>query len=76
LPLEFWNERQIEGAGIKTDDGRPAPWKRFFVHDPFGNRIEIREPGSLRTWRWRSAGDARFSKSKNFQPSASHPAFR
>jgi hypothetical protein len=27
-------------------DGQP--WKRFFVHDPFGNRIEIHEPGKLR----------------------------
>jgi len=26
----------------------PAPWRRFFVHDPFGNRIEIHEPGGLR----------------------------
>jgi len=35
-------------AGIATEDGRPAPWKRFFVHDPFGNRIEIHEIGGLR----------------------------
>jgi len=35
-------------AGVETDDGRPAPWKRFFVRDPFGNRIEIHEPGGSR----------------------------
>jgi catechol 2,3-dioxygenase-like lactoylglutathione lyase family enzyme len=35
-------------AGVETEDGRPAPWKRFFVRDPFGNRIEIHEPGGLR----------------------------
>src|ERR1022692_488058 len=32
---------RLKAAGIETDDGRPAPWKRFFVRDPFGNRIEI-----------------------------------
>ncbi len=35
-------------AGVQTDDGRPAPWKRFFVHDPFGNRLEIHEPAGFR----------------------------
>jgi catechol 2,3-dioxygenase-like lactoylglutathione lyase family enzyme len=35
-------------AGIKIDDGRPSPWRRFFVRDPFGNRIEIHEAGGLR----------------------------
>jgi catechol 2,3-dioxygenase-like lactoylglutathione lyase family enzyme len=39
---------RLKTAGIATDDGRPAPWKRFFVRDPFGNRIEIHEPGGLR----------------------------
>ena len=39
---------RLESAGIKTEDGRPAPWKRFFVNDPFGNRIEIHEAGGLR----------------------------
>ena len=34
-------------AGVPIDEGRPAPWKRFFVRDPFGNRIEIHEPGGL-----------------------------
>jgi catechol 2,3-dioxygenase-like lactoylglutathione lyase family enzyme len=38
----------LNAAGLKTEDGRPAPWKRFFVHDPFGNRIEIHEIGGLR----------------------------
>jgi catechol 2,3-dioxygenase-like lactoylglutathione lyase family enzyme len=32
---------KLNAAGIETVDGRPAPWKRFFVNDPFGNRIEI-----------------------------------
>ena len=35
---------QLRAAGVATDSGRPAPWKRFFVRDPFGNRIEIHEP--------------------------------
>lgn len=39
----------LKAAGIEIDDGRPAPWKRFFVRDPFGNRIEIHETGGLRT---------------------------
>ena len=39
---------KLKSAGVETDDGRPAPWKRFFVRDPFGNRIEIHEPGGLR----------------------------
>jgi catechol 2,3-dioxygenase-like lactoylglutathione lyase family enzyme len=39
---------RLKSAGIETDAGRPAPWKRFFVRDPFGNRIEIHEPGGLR----------------------------
>lgn len=39
---------RLAAAGVPTDDGRPAPWKRFFVRDPFGNRIEIHEPGGLR----------------------------
>ncbi|MGZ4963030.1 MAG: VOC family protein [Limisphaerales bacterium] len=39
---------KLKATGVETDDGRPAPWKRFFVHDPFGNRIEIHEPGGLR----------------------------
>lgn len=40
--------KRLESAGIATEDGRPAPWKRFFVSDPFGNRIEIHEAGGLR----------------------------
>jgi catechol 2,3-dioxygenase-like lactoylglutathione lyase family enzyme len=39
---------KLRVAGIETEDGRPAPWKRFFVRDPFGNRIEIHEIGGLR----------------------------
>lgn len=39
---------RLEIAGVKTEDGRPVPWKRFFVNDPFGNRIEIHEIGGLR----------------------------
>jgi len=39
---------KLKTAGVETEDGRPAPWKRFFVRDPFGNRIEIQEPGGLR----------------------------
>jgi len=40
--------QRLESAGVATEDGRPAPWKRFFVRDPFGNRIEIHEAGGLR----------------------------
>ena len=39
---------KLEAAGVETDNGRPAPWKRFFVCDPFGNPIEIHERGGLR----------------------------
>ena len=39
---------KLKAARVETNDGRPALWKRFFVHDPFGNRIEIHEPGGLR----------------------------
>lgn len=39
---------KLKAAGVETDDGRPAPWKRFFLRDPFGNRIEIHEAGGLR----------------------------
>ena len=39
---------RLSAARVVTEDGRPAPWKRFFVHDPFGNRIEIHEAGGLR----------------------------
>jgi catechol 2,3-dioxygenase-like lactoylglutathione lyase family enzyme len=40
---------KLKAAGAEVEDGRPAPWKRFFVRDPFGNRIEIHEAGGLRT---------------------------
>jgi catechol 2,3-dioxygenase-like lactoylglutathione lyase family enzyme len=39
---------RLLAARVATEDGRPAPWKRFFVRDPFGNRIEIHEAGGLR----------------------------
>jgi catechol 2,3-dioxygenase-like lactoylglutathione lyase family enzyme len=39
---------RLTAAGVVVEDGRPAPWKRFFARDPFGNRIEIHEPGGLR----------------------------
>ena len=39
---------KLKAADIITEDGRPAPWKRFFVRDPFGNRLEIHEAGGLR----------------------------
>ncbi len=38
---------RLESAGVQTQVGSPAPWKRFFVKDPFGNRIEIHEVGGL-----------------------------
>ena len=39
---------RLSAAGIATNAGRPGPWERFFVHDPFGNRIEIHESGTMR----------------------------
>jgi catechol 2,3-dioxygenase-like lactoylglutathione lyase family enzyme len=39
---------RLQAAGVETEDGRPTPWKRFFVRDPFGNWIEIHEAGGLR----------------------------
>ncbi|MGC3991523.1 MAG: hypothetical protein QM796_17915 [Chthoniobacteraceae bacterium] len=39
---------RLTAVGVETEDGRPAPWKRFYVRDPFGNRIEIHETGALR----------------------------
>ena len=39
---------RLNAAGVNTDDGRPAPWQRFFVSDPFGNRIEIHGQGAMR----------------------------
>lgn len=41
-------EARLNAAGVTTDQGRPAPWKRFFAHDPFGNRIEFHAVGGLR----------------------------
>lgn len=37
----------LTAAGLITEDGRPTPWRRFFVRDPFGNRIEIHQQGGL-----------------------------
>jgi len=39
---------RLQAAGVEIEDGRPVPWKRFFIRDPFGNRIEIHTPGGLR----------------------------
>jgi catechol 2,3-dioxygenase-like lactoylglutathione lyase family enzyme len=39
---------RLNAAGVITDEGRPAPWQRYFVSDPFGNRIEIHELGAMR----------------------------
>lgn len=39
---------RLAAAGIAMDAGRPVPWQRFFVQDPFGNRIEIHERGAMR----------------------------
>ena len=39
---------KLQAAGVVVEDGPPAPWKRFFALDPFGNRIEIHRPGGLR----------------------------
>ena len=39
---------RLSAAGVPIEEGRPVPWKRFFVYDPFGNRIEIHQPGGSR----------------------------
>src|SRR5438552_6273943 len=39
---------KLRAAGVEIDLGNPAPWKRFFARDPFGNRIEFHEAGGLR----------------------------
>jgi catechol 2,3-dioxygenase-like lactoylglutathione lyase family enzyme len=41
--------RRLTTVGVATDDGRPTPLKRFFLHDPFGNRIEIHDPDGFRS---------------------------
>jgi YD repeat-containing protein len=40
---------RLDKAGYVTENGRPAGWRRFFVYDPFGNRIEVHERGGLRS---------------------------
>jgi catechol 2,3-dioxygenase-like lactoylglutathione lyase family enzyme len=40
---------RLEKAGVEIDPGRPAPWKRFYIRDPFGNRIEIHDEGAMRS---------------------------
>ena len=36
---------RCEAAGYPTVDDEPLPgYDRFYVHDPFGNRIECLEP--------------------------------
>jgi muramoyltetrapeptide carboxypeptidase len=35
---------KLQAAGIAIANGPSAPYKRFFVLDPFGNRIEIHAP--------------------------------
>jgi catechol 2,3-dioxygenase-like lactoylglutathione lyase family enzyme len=39
---------RLKAAGEEIEEGPPVPWKRFFIRDPFGNRIEIHAPGGLR----------------------------
>jgi len=40
-------QARLKAAGVEIERGPAVPWKRFFVHDPFGNRIEIHAPGDL-----------------------------
>jgi catechol 2,3-dioxygenase-like lactoylglutathione lyase family enzyme len=40
---------RLTAASVSIEEGRPAPWRRFFVRDPFGNRIELHEVGALRS---------------------------
>src|SRR5262245_12778852 len=39
---------RLKAAGVRIEEGAPVPWKRFFVHDPFGNRSEIHQPRGMR----------------------------
>ena len=40
----------IEAAGYATVDGEEIPGaRRFYVHDPFGNRLELMERDELET---------------------------
>jgi hypothetical protein len=36
---------KLKAAGVLVEDGSQASWQRFFILDPFGNRIEIHAPG-------------------------------
>src|SRR4051794_30108080 len=40
---------RLEAAGVAIDPGRPAPWERFSVRDPFGTRLETPAAGGLRS---------------------------
>jgi catechol 2,3-dioxygenase-like lactoylglutathione lyase family enzyme len=44
--IELIRAKLISG-GFRPETASPAPWQRFFVNDPFGNRIEIHELGGL-----------------------------
>jgi catechol 2,3-dioxygenase-like lactoylglutathione lyase family enzyme len=35
---------RLKVAGVQIEDGPSVPCKHFFIHDPFGNRIEIHAP--------------------------------
>lgn len=39
---------KMQAAGIAIEPGPAAPRQSFFVHDPFGNRIEVHAPRGLR----------------------------
>jgi catechol 2,3-dioxygenase-like lactoylglutathione lyase family enzyme len=39
---------RVLAAGVIIEDGPPGAQAHFFVHDPFGNRIEIHAPRGLR----------------------------
>ena len=39
---------RLEAAGVRIEEDSPVPWKRFFIYDPFGNRIEIHQPRGMR----------------------------
>jgi catechol 2,3-dioxygenase-like lactoylglutathione lyase family enzyme len=38
---------RARAAGVTIEDGLPGACGHFFVHDPFGNRIEIHAPQCL-----------------------------
>jgi catechol 2,3-dioxygenase-like lactoylglutathione lyase family enzyme len=47
--LDAWRER-LAAASVPITDDEPLPgWKRFYISDPWGNRIELLERAEQQT---------------------------